>query len=239
MFESIKIVLVEPTHPGNIGATARAMKNMGLSELVLVNPRVFPHSDAVFRAAGADDILENATVVKDLPAAIADCQRVYATSARPRDISWPVLTPREAATQAVAECVDGNVAILFGRESRGLSNQELALAHFHVVIPTNEAFSSLNLAAAVQVITYELRMATELARVKPVAPISPLATQEQVEGFISHLKDTLHDIEFAKPTQSKQLMLRLRRLFARTELETDEVNILRGILSVVSSKVRQ
>ena len=228
----IRIVLVEPSHSGNIGATARAMKNMGLSQLALVNPKQFPDQVALTRAAGADDILEHAMVCSTLAEALAGCHYVYGTSARSRNLSLPLFTPREAATKICAEHTD--VAIVFGRESSGLTNEELSHVNAHIQIPTAPTFSSLNLSQAILLICYELSMAAgDKPSPQPMTDPEPLATCDQIEGFYSHLTTTLTDINFLDPKQPKLLMRRLKRLFSRAQLEEKEINILRGILAAV------
>lgn len=235
MLSNIRIVLVNTTHPGNIGAAARAMKNMGLSQLYLVAPLQFPHRQALDRAAGADDVLNHAAVVNTLEEALSDCEHVYATSARMRHIPWPVCTPREAATEIIPN-LKSSIAIVFGRESSGLTNEELALAQKHINIPTAENFKSLNIAAAVQVITYELKMAT-LESNPTARAYDELSTSAQLEGFYQHWYDTMTKIHFLDPKQPKMLMQRLRRLFTRARLEKTELNILRGFLAAVDKKL--
>lgn len=236
MLNQIRIILVEPSHPGNIGAAARAMKNMGLSQLYLVAPAKDPYcGEAIARASGADDVLESAVVVHNMADALVDCERVYGTSARQRTLEKPLLDVREAAAEILAG-PRSTVAILFGRESSGLTNAELSLCHQHIIIPTDEIFSSLNLAAAVQIISYELRQAAELTPPREPAEQRELATADQVLGFYQHLEQTLADIGFLDPKQPKMLMQRLQRLFNRCEIDTTEINILRGILSKVDQK---
>lgn len=231
MLSHFKIVLVETSHPGNIGAVARAMKNMALSELRLVKPKCFPHADATARASGADDVLRNAQVFDHLQAAIADCPLVLGASARDRTISWPSLTARECAESLVHRQPVANVALVFGRENSGLSNHELDLCHYLLRIPCNSAYSSLNLAAAVQVVSYELFVAAGQTTVSTIGDFGeePLATAEQMEGFYEHLLQTMADIGFLHPERSKSIMRRLRRLFNRAQLDTKELDILRGI----------
>ncbi len=232
--KSINIVLVEPSHPGNIGAAARAMKNMALSRLTLVNPEAFPHEYATARAAGAEDILQNAKVVTQLDEAIADADIVYGTSARTRTLEWPLCTPRECATQIMTQSAD-SIAILFGREKSGLTNDELSRCHFHISIPTNKAFSSLNLGAAVQIIAYELFIAQQpVGMESPAVERQDLASVGEVQGFYEHLEQTLTQIEFLDPNQPKMLMKRLKRLYNRAQLDHTELNILRGILSAIN-----
>ena len=235
-FSQIRIVLVNTSHPGNIGAAARAMKNMGLSRLYLVQPGQFPSSVAVGRAAGAVDILDNTIVVDSLEAAIKDCGLVIGTSARQRSIPLKMLWPDECA-DAVVRAVTGNqVAIVFGREDSGLSNQELQLCHWHVQIPASEEYSSLNLAAAVLLLCYEIRrgfmrqQTLEPPREEDYWDIAR-ATGEQLEHFYAHLEKVLVRIEFHDPDNPRQLMQRLRRLFGRVGIDVMEMNILRGILA--------
>jgi len=232
---SIRIVLVGTTHPGNIGAVARAMKNMGLSDLALVNPRLFPHDEATARATGAADILEKAMVVETLAEALTDCVYVAGASARSRAISWPCMGPRDCAERMIQESSHGKVAAVFGPERSGLNNDDLDLCHTLLTIPTNPDFSSLNLGMAVQVLTYELRVAGMLDE-GPVFDVeAPPASSEEMENFYTHLKKTLTDIEFLDPENPRHLMRRLRRLFVQARPDKNEVNILRGILTAVDS----
>ena len=233
---SIRIVLVGTTHPGNIGACARAMKNMGLTELVLVNPRYFPHEEATARASGADDILDSARVVATLGEGIADCVYAAGASARSRAIGWPALEPRECAARLLEEAAGGPVAVVFGPEKSGLSNTDLDLCDVLLTIPTNPDFSSLNLAMAVQVITYELRLASGHEPAEEREPDVPPATSEELEYFYEHLERVLKDIRFLDPDNPRTLMRRLRRLFVRARPDKNEVNILRGILTAVDRK---
>lgn len=231
----IRIVLVETTHPGNIGAAARAMKNMGLSDLALVNPKIFPSSEAVARASGADDLLEQAHVCETLNEAIADCGLVIGASARLRSITWPQLDPVECAELAGQSAT--RTAILFGREHSGLTNEELERCHYLLHIPCNPDFSSLNVAAAVQIITYELRKAANQPR--PQSPSVSLATAEEMESFFGHLETTLHELQFLHARkQSTSILRRLRRLFNRAHPEKTEIHLLRGILSVIDLRNR-
>lgn len=232
MLTHIKIVLVETSHPGNIGAVARAMKTMQMEKLTLVKPKIFPSSEATSRAAGADHILASAHVVNSLPEAIADCQLVFGASARSRTISWPESTPRECAEKVVVNQPVQPVAIVFGRENSGLNNQELDLCNFLLKIPCNPAFSSLNIAAAVQVVCYELFVAAGVQQENRVGDRgdSPLASGEQMELFYTHLHQALLDIGFMHKDRSKSIMRRLRRIYNRIQLDSKEVDILRGIL---------
>lgn len=243
--DRIRIVLVETSHSGNIGAVARAMKNMGLGNLWLVNPKSFPDEASYARAAGASDVLDRAQVVDSLEDAVDDCVLVMGTSARGRKVPWPVMPPPEAAATASEATAGGTVALVFGRESNGLSNDELQRCHHHIHIPSNPEYSSLNLAMAVQVMCYELRMlylrnlegGEGSPYLKPMAApgdtgwdVSPASVRD-VEGFFEHLEQMLVDVEFHRRANPRQLMTRLRRLFQRARLDQMEVNILRGILT--------
>ncbi|MFB9866717.1 tRNA (cytosine(32)/uridine(32)-2'-O)-methyltransferase TrmJ [Vreelandella sulfidaeris] len=240
MLERIRIVLIGTSHPGNIGGVARAMHNMGLADLALVAPRCeVITQDSISRASGADHLLHQASVHATLEDAVADCTLAVGASARSRTLPWPMLSPRELADRLPSECasVDARVALVFGREDSGLTNAELQRCHAHVHIPTNADFSSLNLAAAVQVLAYECRMAwLSQADDQADAPTATaddddLATHEELERYFEHLERTLVGIEFHDPAQPRQLMARLRRLYLRARPERMEMNILRGILS--------
>lgn len=236
LFPRLRIVLVETSHPGNIGAAARAMKNMGVGRLVLVNPKEFPSDKAIYRSASAADVVEQALVVPDVDTAIADCSLVIGTSARERRIPWPLLDPRDCGEKVVAEQGQGEVAILFGREDRGLKNEELQRCNYHVNIPTGEAYSSLNLAMAVQVICYEVLQASRTrypADETADWDMAP-ARSGDVEHFLTHLEETLVQVGFHDPENPRQLMTRLRRMFGRIRPDQMEVNILRGFLSAVN-----
>ena len=233
---SIRIVLVGTTHPGNIGAVARAMKNMGLSDLYLVSPKVFPHEDATARASGASDILERARVVDSLDQALVDCVYVAGASARSRTINWPCMGPRDCAERMIRENASGDVACVFGPEKTGLHNDDLDLCHTLLTIPTDPGFSSLSLAMAVQVFAYEIRVASMLDE-GPVFDVeAPPATSDEMEHFYTHLETVLRDIQFLDPDNPRVLMRRLRRLYVRARPDKNEVNILRGILSAVERK---
>lgn len=237
---NVRIVLVGTTHPGNIGAAARAMHTMGLSRLYLVSPKRFPCAEATARASGADDLLAQAEVCTSLPQAIAGCRIVFGLSARSRNISWPFLEARACGALAAAEAATGEAALVFGREHSGLSNTELDHCNYLVHIPTNPEYGSLNLAAAVQVIAYEVRMAAMAGGHLPLkGPIelSPALTDE-IEGFFRHLEQALMEIGFLDPSRPRLLMRRLRRLFFRARLDTQEVNILRGILTAAQDKAK-
>ena len=230
----IRIVLVQPSHGGNIGGCARAMKNMGLTRLLLVAPEDFPGEAASARAAGADDVLAQARVCATLDEAIADCHLVVGASARERRIAWPMLAPDEAARRVAASGQE--IAVLFGRERTGLTNDELDRCQLLVHIPANPEFSSLNLACAVQVITYEIRRAvvTEAAAVPADATEmlgEPLATSAELQRFYQHLDQVMVETGFLDPKNPRLLRRRIMRLFNRIEMTSNEVNILRGILS--------
>jgi len=233
MTQNVRIVMVHTTHPGNIGAAARAMKNMCLTELVLVAPREFPCAEATARASGADDVLASARVVDSLADAVSDCRIVIGASARLRSVAWPVVAPREAARLAASEARAGAVSIVFGRESSGLSNDELDLCTHLVHIPTNPDYSSLNVAMAVQVLSYELMQAAG-EPLPAVEENDPVASNAEMEGFFRHLEQALDEIGFTDELRAHKLLRRLRRLFHRAAPDSEEVNILRGILSAVA-----
>ncbi len=232
LIENIRIVLSHTTHPGNIGAAARAMKTMGLSHLYLVNPRYFPDPQADAMAAGADDLLRGAVVCQSIDEALQGVVFVVAMTARLRDISIEVKNPREAMPLLLQQAAQQPVALLFGTEMSGLTNEEMGKAQVLVNIPANPDFSSLNLAAAVQVMGYELSVAAQ-SHVPNLPEIRP-APHEQVEGFFAHLEKTLFEIGFFTTQNPARLMQRLRRLYARARLEQEEINILRGILSATT-----
>src|SRR5215468_3595618 len=239
MSPNIRIVLVEPSHPGNIGAVARAMKNMALDELVLVRPKQFPHSEAIARASGADDILERALVVGSLAEALAGCGFVAATTSRDRDQNFRMTDVRDAAVRIVAEAGRAPAAVLFGAERTGLTNDDLDAAHVLVRIPANEAYLSLNLAMAVQLVGYELFRARG-AKVVPLPTDTPLATPEEMDRLYVHLAQVMDEIDFRDRTQSgTNLMARIRRFLQRAELDQNEVNILRGLLTAVQNRRRR
>lgn len=248
LLQNIRIVLVNTSHPGNIGGAARAMKNMGLSRLVLVDPQGFPSHEADARASGANDILENAQIVSTLEDALVGCNLVFGTSARERRIPWPLLDPRESGAMAAEQANQGaEVALVFGREYAGLTNEELQRCHYHVHIPSDPDFSSLNLAAAVQVLTYEVRMSWLASQGQPSkvekievasARSEELATMDEMERFYGHLEQTLVAIDFLDPEKPRHLMARLRRLYGRSSVSRAEMNILRGILTETEKAAR-
>jgi len=227
---AIRIVLVEPSHPGNIGGAARALKTMGLAELAVVNPKRFPDPQAEWRAAGAGDVLEAVTVYDSVAAAVADRDWVVGTSTRSRRIPWPVKSAAGVAAEILARPASSRVAVLFGRETNGLSNDELQRCHCHLQIPANPEYPSLNLAMAVQVVCYELFKQSE-APAQPVAAWDhPPATAAALEGMFEHLQGVLERGEFLDPDNPGQTMTRLRRLFLRATLDENEVAMLRGVL---------
>lgn len=235
---SIRIVLVDPAHPGNIGAAARAMKNMGLNELHLVRPRYFPNSEATARASGAEDVLDAARVHEQLDEAIADCGLVVGTSARSRHLAFELIEPRECAQQVAAYAQTNSVAIVFGSERIGLTNAELARCNLVVTIPTHPQYSSLNLAMAVQVMAYEIWL-----QIRPGAPAQrkpdvPLASAAEMARLYEHIEQVLDYIDFRDRTGGGHLMARIRRLFNRARLDQNEMNILRGILTAVQGRRR-
>ncbi|MEE8321890.1 MAG: RNA methyltransferase [Gammaproteobacteria bacterium] len=240
IIDNIRIVLVGTTHPGNIGATARAMKTMRLKNLYLVRPKIFPSAESTARATGADDILANAKVFDSLTAAVADCSSVIATSARERSIPWPALDPRACATDIVNTARENPVAFVFGRESSGLSNDELELCNSVVQIPTNTGYSSLNIASAVQIICYEIMRACDEPAVSGVvsADQAPLADHDQMQKLYQHLEQCMIDIGFLDPEKPRRLMRRMKRLFNRAQLDQNEMSILRGFLAAVQEIVR-
>ncbi|MYM63010.1 tRNA (cytosine(32)/uridine(32)-2'-O)-methyltransferase TrmJ [Pseudomaricurvus sp. HS19] len=241
LLQRIRIVLVNTTHPGNIGGAARAMKNMGLSQLYLVEPREYPADKAVWRAAGAQDVLENAIVVETLDEAVAECGLVVGTSARERRIPWPLLTPRECGERAMVEAQHHDVAIVFGREDRGLTNEELQKCNYHVHIPANPEYSALNLATAVQVLCYEMRVAWLTAKEGQLPHFDdwdqPPADHKALELYFDHLQQTLETLSFIEPGNPRQTMTRLRRLYSRIRLDEMELSILRGVLTSVQNYI--
>ena len=237
VLDRVRVVLSHPQHPGNIGAAARAMKTMGLSRLVLVNPRQFPDPEATTRATGAADLLENATVCDSLEAALAGAVFVVALSARIREVGPPMATARAGVEELLQQAAHGDVVVLFGNETSGLANEEVMRCDRLLSIPTSAAFSSLNLGSAVQLISYELRVAAlgdQLPTTRATPFESPPATRDEVEGFFGQLERAMVHSGFMNPAQPKRLVPKLRRLFGRTGLEKDEVNILRGLLTALS-----
>lgn len=239
MLNNIRIILTEPSHPGNIGAAARAMKTMALHRLYLVAPKFFPDAKATVRASGAEDILANTVVTSSLIEALEGCTLIIGTSARARTLAWEILDPTGCAHKVLQEATNCHqVAIVFGRERIGLTNEELALCHFQVCIPTNPDFASLNLGASVQLIAYEIYKAYGLSSSQAMVKTqTALADGSQMDSFYDHLERIMIATEFLNPSEPKKLMLRLKRLFARSRPTKQEINILRGILTAVQKKM--
>ncbi len=235
----VRIVLVDTSHPGNIGAVARAMKNMGLHELVLVRPKLFPHPEATARASGADDVLGSARVVATVAEALQSTGFVLATTSRSRDQYFRNLDVREAAVRAISESAAAPVAILFGAERTGLTNDDVQAAHALLRIPTGSDYASLNLAMAVQIVAYELLRARQES-VAPSMRDQPLAAPEAMESLYGHLEQVMEQVDFRDRTQSgTNLMARMRRFLQRAELDINEANILRGFLTAIEQRRRR
>ncbi len=246
MLHRIRIVMIHTTHPGNIGSAARAMKTMGLSRLFLVRPEHFPHADSTALASGAADLLDTAVVVDDLNEALQGVGWVVGTSARLRHIPWPRFDARQVAEQMMHECAahDLDIAILFGREDRGLTNEELQLCHVHLEIPTNPDYSVLNVAAAMQVVCYEIRMAW-LATLSPAQPAvvqmplthvewdEPPVSQELMQQFYKHMEQAFRAVGFLDVEHPGPMLVRIQRLFQRVRLDRLEYNLLRGFFKDV------
>ncbi len=235
MLSNIRIVLVRPTHPGNVGATARAMKNMSLRTLYLVAPEDYPSREATDRAVGAADVLQGAALCGSLEQALQGCHLVIGTSARARRIEWPALDPAVCAQRLVEGAQEGPVALLFGQERTGLTNAELDLCHFVVTIPSDKQYSSLNLAAAVQILAYEIHRAADagVATTEVEADVGRAVGSDDMQRFYQHLEEVLQQIEFLDPANPRLLMRRLMRLFNRAAPDHNEMNIMRGILTAV------
>jgi len=245
MLNNIRIVLIGTSHPGNIGAVARAMKNMCLSSLYLVQPKIFPSAEATSRASGADDVLARAHVCNDLEEALQDCCLVIGTSARSRTLSWPVLDARSCAARVYQESQSHPVAIVFGREHSGMTNEELELCHAQVKISGNPDYMSLNIAAAVQIIVYEILMAERAGVDSGDIVVADdddealLASADDMALFYQHLEEVMIQTDFLNPQRPKFLMRRLRRLYNRARPDKNEINILRGILTAVQKNISE
>ena len=240
MLENVRIILVNTSHTGNIGSAARAMKTMGLSQLVLVDPVKPPDEQSIALAAGATDILTNLKIVPTLADAIADCALVVGASARSRTLVWPMLDPRQMGERLATDANKGTVALVFGRERTGLTNEELQQCHYHVNIPANPEYSSLNVAMAVQTLSYEIRMAW-LAQQETGTQVdddSDYPPQASMELFFQHLEETLYQTQFLHSDRSGHVMMRLRRMFTRMRPDSNELNILRGILTSIQKPPR-
>ncbi len=231
---NIRIVLIQTSHPGNIGSAARAMKTMGLSTLYLVKPKSFPDAQATTMSSNASDVLDNAVVVDSLQEALVGCEWVVGSSARDaRSLTWDVMDARTCGEQAVNKATSAKVALVFGRENSGITNDELALCHSLVHIPTNPEYSSLNLASAVQLLSYECRVASQsfaLEQESPEKSEAEVVTVDAMESYYQHLETAMVETGFLDPEKPKHLMTRLRRLYGRTEISPSELNILRGML---------
>ena len=240
MLSNIRIVLVNTFHPGNVGAAARAMKNMGLSRLVLVNPKEFPAHEATRRASSAADVLENAVVVDSLQEAVEGCSLVVGTTARLRHVQWTQVDSRECGTLINTESEEHEVALVFGRERTGLFNEELELCQALVHIPTNDEYSSLNVASAVQVLSYEIRMASLAGETMPTRPQKEkqdrVAKAEQMEGLYGHFFEAMDEKQYFGKRNPEHVMRRIRNLFSRARPSLREVQILRGILSLIQGE---
>ncbi|WP_185835703.1 tRNA (cytosine(32)/uridine(32)-2'-O)-methyltransferase TrmJ [Vibrio cholerae] len=239
MLERVKVVLVGTTHSGNIGSAARAMKVMGLSQMVLVDPQCQVDAQAIALAAGASEIALNAQIYPTLEAAVADCGLVVGTSARSRTLEWPMLEPCECGEKLISEANQHSVAMVFGRERTGLTNEELQLCQYHVCVPANPEYSSLNLAMAVQLLSYEVRMA--YLAMQQSSQSSTLQEEyprhQELERFYAHLEQVIMQTEFISAQQPRQVMNKLRRMFTRARPEAQEINILRGILTSVQKSI--
>ena len=235
---SIKVVLVGTTHPGNIGATARAMKNMGIVNMALVEPKEFPSDIATYRSKAAKDVLENAEVFDTLKMAISDCELVIGTSARERKVPWPILNPKDASQEVSRGSLNNKVAVVFGREDRGLTNEELGLCNIHVHIPTDPEYSSLNLSQAVQIMVYEIRSAILENEGNDGNWDVEFADNDQTERLISHMDELMQEVDFYEIDNPRKLLLRVRRFFKRSRLDVMEVNIFRGLFAAIQKKLK-
>lgn len=239
---SIKFVLVGTTHPGNIGASARAIKNMGFNKLSLVGPKDYPNNDALYRAKAAKDVLENSEVYDHLSKATKNCQLIIGTSARNRKVPWPVVSPKQAGREVANYLNSGSkeIAIVFGREDRGLTNEELGMCNLHVHIPTDEDYSSLNLSQAVQILSYELRLAMlseEEVDAKNEWDVE-LANSDQTERLINHMDELMQEVEFYDTQNPRKLLTRVRRFFKRSQIDVMEANIFRGLFSAIQKRMK-
>ena len=238
LLNSVKIVLVGTTHPGNIGAAARAMKNMGFRNLSLVKPKEFPSDVATYRSKAAKDILENALIFNNLQEAVVDCELVIGTSARDRKVPWPILSPKESAEEVSKSLKIHKIAIVFGREDRGLTNEELGLCNYHVHIPTDPEYSSLNLSQAVQILVYEIRMAMLSDDENQDYWDVELANNNQTEMLIQHMDELMQEVEFYDVDNPRKLLLRVRRFFKRSRIDVMETNIFRGLFATIQKKLK-
>jgi tRNA (cytidine32/uridine32-2'-O)-methyltransferase len=238
LLNSIKVVLVGTTHPGNIGATARAMKNMGIVNLALVAPKEFPSDVATYRSKAAKDVLENAEVFDTLKMAVSNCELVIGTSARERKVPWPILNPKDASQEVSRGVLNNKVAIVFGREDRGLTNDELGLCNLHVHIPTDPAYSSLNLSQAVQIMVYEMRSSILENQENEEYWDVEFADNDQTERLINHMDELMQEVDFYEIDNPRKLLLRVRRFFKRSRIDVMEVNIFRGLFAAIQKKLK-
>ena len=234
----IQIVLVETSHPGNIGSVARAMKNMGLAKLALINPKKFPHQDATALAGNATDLLDNAQVFDSIQTAVKGSKVIYATSARDRTIEWPILSAKDAAEE-IQDLVNNNieVSIIFGREDRGLTNEELQLANKHLIIPAHPDYPVLNIAMSTQVICYEIYQAAQNHSVESWQDF-PEYTSEELNHLIQHFNKTVQALDLVDPKNPKQIMTRMERMFRRLYPDQMEGNFLRGFLKAINKRIK-
>ena len=241
--QNISFILVGSTHPGNIGAAARAMKNMGIHQMGLVSPKEFPHEKAFFRAKAATDVLEKAVIYKSLKEAISETKLVIGTSARNRKVPWPIVSPSEAAEEIVSfsKTSEDKTAVVFGREDRGLTNEELGLCNLHVHIPSSDEYPSLNLSQAIQIIAYEIRLkALSLeGKLEKQEWDVPLAENAEIERLIEHFDELMQDVEFYETDNPRQLLTRVRRFFKRSKLDHMEANIFRGVFAAIQKKLKR
>ena len=238
LLNSIKVVLVGTTHPGNIGATARAMKNMGIVNLALVAPKEFPSDVATYRSKAAKDVLENAEVFDTLKMAVSNCELVIGTSARERKVPWPILNPKDASQEVSRGVLNNKVAIVFGREDRGLTNDELGLCNLHVHIPTDPVYSSLNLSQAVQIMVYEMRSSILENQENEEYWDVEFADNDQTERLINHMDELMQEVDFYEIDNPRKLLLRVRRFFKRSRIDVMEVNIFRGLFAAIQKKLK-
>ena len=241
--QNISFILVGTTHPGNIGAAARAMKNMGIHQMELVSPKEFPHEKAFFRAKAATDVLEKAVIYKSLKEAISETKLVIGTSARNRKVPWPIVSPSEAAEEIVAfsKTSEAKTAVVFGREDRGLTNEELGLCNLHVHIPSSDEYPSLNLSQAIQIIAYEIRLKalSDEGKLKKQEWDVPLAENAEIEKLIEHFDELMQEVEFYKTDNPRQLLRRVRRFFKRSKLDHIEANVFRGVFAAIQKKLKR
>ena len=240
---SIEFILVGTTHPGNIGAAARAMKNMGITRLSLVSPKEFPSKTAFYRSKAASDILERAKVFTNLEEAVTEAELVIGTSVRNRKIPWPIISPREAAKKIIDPSLHRKkkIVVIFGREDRGLTNEELGLCNLHVHIPSSDEYPSLNIAQAVQILAYEIRLAILSTRGNTEKQVwdVPLAKNSEIEYLIKHFNEVMQEVGFYEENNPRQLLTRVRRFFKRSNLDHMEANIFRGVFAAIQKKLKE